>query len=33
MHVPMQKLQIIFPDPLIERMRKLARQLDVPLAF
>lgn len=28
----MQKLQILFPDPLMERMRKLSERLDLPVS-
>lgn len=32
MHVSMQKLQILFPDPLMELLRKLARLEDRPVS-
>ncbi len=28
----MQKIQILFPDPLMERMRKLAARTDLPVS-
>ncbi|MCX6978726.1 MAG: hypothetical protein NTX04_12520 [Verrucomicrobia bacterium] len=28
----MQKMQILFPDPLMERMRKLAERIDLPVS-
>ena len=28
----MQKIQILFPDPLMERMRKLAERIDLPVS-
>ncbi len=28
----MQKLQILFPDPLMERMRRVAGQMDLPVS-
>ena len=28
----MQKMQILFPDPLMERMRKIAAQVDLPVS-
>lgn len=28
----MQKLQILFPDPLMERMRRVAKRVDLPVS-
>jgi predicted transcriptional regulator len=28
----MQKIQILFPDPLMERVRKLAERVDLPVS-
>jgi predicted DNA-binding protein len=28
----MQKIQILFPDPLMERMRSVAKQIDLPVS-
>ena len=28
----MQKMQILFPDPLMERMRKVAAEADIPVS-
>ncbi len=28
----MQKLQILFPDPLMERMRRVAKRIDLPVS-
>jgi len=28
----MQKMQILFPDPLMERMRKVAARVDLPVS-
>ncbi|NJM38226.1 MAG: hypothetical protein HC845_10425 [Akkermansiaceae bacterium] len=28
----MQKIQILFPDPLIERMRKTSERMDLPVS-
>jgi hypothetical protein len=28
----MQKLQILFPDPLIERMRYVSKRIDIPVS-
>jgi len=31
-HVSMQKIQILFPDPLMERMRRVAARVDLPVS-
>lgn len=28
----MQKIQILFPDPLMERMRRIAERIDLPVS-
>jgi hypothetical protein len=28
----MQKMQILFPDPLMERMRRVAKRIDLPVS-
>ncbi len=32
MHVSMQKLQILFPDPLLDMLRRLAKAEDLPVS-